>query len=289
MSINEKDIIEGEKKYKNILYNMISKTISKLSDIIKQIQKAGEHIDIDTDIPNMGTTFNNKLNEISHEFKRSGISLFIDVDEKRDYIDSSFVGYSIIEDMIFQLSSGIEALSDYNLSIEKATKKRTEKVKELQTLGPIKKMFFRIRSFFVPTTLSTLTSYSEEEIGEVNSNLLKYKKLNKNLWEYNLKNNIVQSLVRTIINRKYHDFTIPILLEETIIPTLKKLKLDDVIPQLQEEISKSREQQASLSKKNLEFTITQSLGVKMSSKTVDNGIKKNEFSETKELDKEYGE
>ena len=97
--------------------------------------------------------------------------MFAEPNEEYDFVGSNFVGDAIIEDMISQLSNGTQALSEYNSSIGKVTKKRTEKVKALEESGPIKKIFLKIRSFFVPTTFSDLTSYSEEEIGEVNSYL----------------------------------------------------------------------------------------------------------------------
>ena len=59
MSISEKDIREHENRYKDLLYDKIGEIISKQSQIITQIGKTGQYIDIDTDVPNIGITFNN--------------------------------------------------------------------------------------------------------------------------------------------------------------------------------------------------------------------------------------
>ena len=186
MSISEKDIREREDKYKNLLYSKIEEIISKQSEIIRHIGKTGQYIDIDTDVPNIGITFNNKLIELANEFRRAGISMFADPNEKYNFVDSNFVGTAIIEDMISQLLKGTQVLSEYDSRAGKVTNKRMEKIKALEESGPIKKLFFKIRSFFVPNTVSDLISYSEEEIEEVNSHLLKYKEVDENLWKYNL-------------------------------------------------------------------------------------------------------
>lgn len=287
MSISEKDIRTHEERYKNLLYDKIGEIISKQSEVITQIGKTGQYVDIDTDIPNIGITFNNKLNELSQIFKKAGISMFAEPNEKYDFVDSNFVGDAIIEDMISQLSDGTQALSEYDSSIGKATKKRTEKVKALEESGPIKKLFLKIRSFFVPTTVSDLTSYSEEEIDEVNSHLSEYKDVDENLWKYNLRDNVVQSLVRFINNRQYHDFVIPGLLEESVIPTLQKLGLEDVIPQLQEELSKMQEKSNPSNNKSWELSPTQRLGIQISSERVANEFEQNGSNTMDKEDKEY--
>lgn len=278
MSISEKDITRYEDKYKNTLYNKIEEIISNESKIITQIEKHGQYIDIDTDIPNIGITFNNKLNELVQIFKKAGMSMFVEPNEENDIIDSNFVGNAIIDDMISQLSNGAQAMSKYDSSISKATEKRAKKVKALKKSGPIKKLFLKIRSFLVPTTVSDLTSYSEEEIEEVNSYLLEYKQIDEKLWKYNLRENVVQSLVKFINKKQYHNFTIPRLLEESVIPTLQKLDLKDVIPELQEELSGTQEHSSFSNNKSWELSPIQKLGIQISSKHIANEFEQNDSS-----------
>lgn len=287
MSISEKDIITHEDRYKNLLNDKIEEIISKQSEIITQISKTGKDVDIDTDIPNIGITFNNKLNELSQIFKKAGISMFVEPNEKYNFVDSNFVGNAIIEDMISQISNGMQALSEYDSSIDKATKKRMEKVKALEKSGPIKKLFLKIRSFFVPTTVSDLTSYSENEIEEANSHLLEYKEVDENLWKYNLKDNVVQSLVKFINNKRYHESGISELLEESVIPTLQKLELESVIPKLQNELSNLQEQSNFPNNKSWELSPTQRLEIQKNSEQVANEIKQKGNSIIDKQDKEY--
>lgn len=287
MSISEKDIRINEDRYKNLLNDKIEEIISKQSEIITQISKTGKDVDIDTDIPNIGITFNNKLNELSQIFKKAGISMFVEPNEKYNFVDSNFVGNAIIEDMISQISNGMQALSEYDSSIDKATKKRMEKVKALEKSGPIKKLFLKIRSFFVPTTVSDLTSYSENEIEEANSHLLEYKEVDENLWKYNLKDNVVQSLVKFINNKRYHESGISELLEESVIPTLQKLELESVIPKLQNELSNLQEQSNFPNNKSWELSPTQRLEIQKNSEQVANEIKQKGNSIIDKQDKEY--
>lgn len=286
MSISEKDITTYEDRYKNLLYNKIEKIISMQSEIVKQIGKEGQYVDINTDIPNIGITFNNKLNELSQIFKKAEISMFAEPHEKYDLVDSNFVGDAIIDDMISQLSNATQALVKYASSMSKATEKRTEKVKALEKSGSIKKLFLKIRSFFVPTTVSDLISYSEEEIREVNTHLSEYKGIDENLWKYNLKDNVVQSLVKFINDSQYHDFNIRELLEESVIPTLQKLGLEDAISQLQEELSNTQEQSNFSNNKSWELSPTQKLRIQVSSERVANEYEQNESNTVNKEDED---
>lgn len=286
MSISEKDIKDYEDRRKYLVYNKIENLISKLSEIITQIGETGQYVDIDTDIPNIGITINNKLNELSQTFEKAGISMFVEPIEKYDFVDSNFVGEAIMEDMISKVSDGALALSKYNSSIDNMVKQKNEQIKELEEIGPIKKMILKIRSFFVPTTALELTSYSEKEINKVNSHLSEYKEIDEKLWEYNLKDNVAQSIVKLIDNWHYSKSVIPGLLDEAVIPTLQKLGLEDVIPQLQEELNKSQGKSDFFNNKPWELSPTQKLGIQISSERVANEFKQNEKNLVDKEDKD---
>ena len=130
----------------------------------------------------------------------------------------------------------------------------------------------------------------------MNSHLLEYKNRDENLWKYNLRDNVVQSLVKCINNKQYHEFSISELLEESVTPTLQKLGLEDVIPQLQEELSKSQEQSNSSNNKSWELSPMQRLEIQMLLKQVandleqvDNVLEQNENSTKDKQDKEYAD
>lgn len=78
----------------------------------------------------------------------------------------------------------------------------------------------------------------------LDSSLQEYKDIDSDIWKYNLEDNIVQALVKEIagsqkfgdfdIPHKHHAFNVPGLLEESVIPDLKRLGLEHLVPQLQE-------------------------------------------------------
>jgi len=240
MSVSEEDFKKFEDKYKSFLYEKIEELISKQLKAIERINKAREIIDIETDIPNTGITFNNKINELAKIFEKAGVSMFADSNEKYPLVYSNLVGDAIINDMISKLLKGTQKLLQYESSFAEITNKKMEENKALEKFGPIKKLFLKIRSFIVPNTVSELKLYSEEEVEEINSYLLEYKEVDEEVFNYNLRDNIVQSLVNLINNRGFSD--VPAILEESVIPSLQKLGLEDLIPELQEKVSGSQEQ-----------------------------------------------
>lgn len=138
----------------------------------------------------------------------------------------------------------------------------------------------------MPNTTSDLTSYSKEEIEEINSHLLEFKKIDESLWKYNLRDNVVQSIVKSINDNQYTDYTISNLLKKAVIPTLQKLGLEDRIPQLQEELSTAKGQSKPFNNKSWELSPTQKIEVQISQKRAANGASTRD-SVTNNQDIEY--
>ena len=115
----------------------------------------------------------------------------------------------------------------------KIEKKKQEKVQALEKAGPIKSFFLKLRGLVFPAKQIDL-SYTQEETTELNSYLSEYRKIDEQLWNYSLRDNIVPSLVDYIKPRKY---SMQAILED-ITPDLQKLGLADLMPQLQEELEK---------------------------------------------------
>ncbi len=287
MGISESTIKAYENRRKEILYQIIRESISKQAKFIMQVEETCKIFDINVSMPNIGITLNNKLIEISKIFKKAEISMFAEPNEKLNMVNSNFVGDAIINDLVAQLGEGIEKLLEYDFSMEKVINKKTTQIKALEKSGPIKRIFFSIRSLFNPNLISNVVSYSKEDIEEIKSHLSEYKKIDENLWEYNLEDNIVQSLANYTNDRQYDDNTIPEVIEECIKPTLEKLGLENVIPQLKEELSKSREQLDSSKDKSWELSTSQKMEIQKSSKQIANEIDNNEKSEVYREDKEY--
>lgn len=73
-------------------------------------------------------------------------------------------------------------------------------------------------------------TYTPEKKESINSPLRDYREIDNQLWKYNLRDNIIPSIVRQIRDRGYSASTVHGLLEESVIPDLEKLGLADLIP-----------------------------------------------------------
>lgn len=244
MNIDKKQLEEFEKKYKDTIFTKISEVGSKQFETISQMTTNATNLgQSHVSIPNVSTTLNNKIVELSHEFKNAGISLFSKEFEDYGFVGSSFLGDAIIHDLIDRLATSTDKLGEYDKTIGNVTKQKNERVLALQNVSPIRKFFSRIRAFFVPIQPVDL-SLTEEEQGVLDSSLQEYKNIDSEILNYNLEDNIVQALVKEIagpqklgdfdIPHKHQAFNVPGLLEESVIPDLKRLGLEHLVPQLQE-------------------------------------------------------
>lgn len=194
-------------------------------------------------IPNTNTTLNNKLVELSYVFQEAGISMFSSKLEAYDAVSSSFLGDAIIHDLIDKLTESNDKLGEYSKKICDVSKKKNEQVLALQNVSPIRKFFSRIRAFFVPIQPVDL-SLTEEEQSTLDGSLQEYKNIDNQIFKYNLGDNLVEALVKEItgpkkigdfdIQHQYSASGVPALLEECVIPDLKKLGLEHLVPKLQE-------------------------------------------------------
>lgn len=194
-------------------------------------------------IPNISITLNNKLVELSHIFQKAGISMFSRELKDYDIVCSSFLGDALISDLINKSAESSDKIEEYIKTIENVSKKKNEQVLALQNISPIRKFFSRIKSFFVPVKPVDL-SLTEEEQGILDAPLQEYIDIDTQIKNYNLEDNLVQALVKQIAgSQKISDFdiphqysasTVPGLLEESVIPDLKRLGLEHLVPKLQE-------------------------------------------------------
>lgn len=244
MAIDKKRVEEFEKIYKETLFSKISEARTKQFESINLMTTNARNIgQSNVNIPNASTTLNNKIVELSQVFKNAGISMFSSKLEDFDVVSSSFLGDAIIEELMGQLSKSSEKLDEYSKTIERVSKKKSEQMKAIQNVNPIRKFFSRIRVLFVPVKPVDF-SITEEEQNILDTRLQEYTDIDNKIWNYNLEENLVPAIVKEItrpqkfgkfdIPHRYNAYTVPDLLEESVIPDLKKLGLEHLIPQLQE-------------------------------------------------------
>ena len=233
MSKENQEVEKLEKEFKSKLFEVISELSSKLNELMTTIQKTGKYVDLETDLPNMGVTLNNKLNEMQREFQKAGLSLYSQYNEKYDFVEIPLIGEAIIEDLMTYVAEGQQKLSDYNDTSLKILTKKDEPVKALEKVSPLRRMFAKIKNLFAMKKQQGQV-YKQEEVDEMNTYLSDYKDIDNKLYNYNLRDNIVPAIVKKL--RQHNAYAVPGILEESIAPDLEKLGLSDLIPEIQENL-----------------------------------------------------
>ena len=68
MAVDDKQVREFEDKFKGLLFEKVGEISSKQYELISQIHDLGKFVDLESDLPNVGITLNNKLIELQHQF-----------------------------------------------------------------------------------------------------------------------------------------------------------------------------------------------------------------------------
>lgn len=272
MSITEKDVQKYEEKYKNILYKSIENIMENMFDTINSNRRIAKNLDLDVDIdlPNIGVTLNNKINEIANEFKDAGISMFATPNNKYDFVSSNFVGDAILDDLYARLGKGSKAYSDYVSNLGETIKRKNERAKALVPTNPIRRFFLKIRSLFAPKSIEETISFLPDEVEKLSADISSYKNMDEEIWNYNLKDNVAQSIITSITSKGYNEETMLYMLAEDVMPTLKSLGLENLESQIKEGINETKNQEKSLS--NEPWRLTQS-------QRIDLQIKAQKFAE----------
>lgn len=283
MSITKKDVQEYEEKYKKILYKSIESIMANMYDTLNTNRKISKKLDLDIDIdlPNIGVTLNNKINEISHEFEDAGISMFAMPNEENEFVGSNFVGDAILDDLFAKFGKGNQAYTNYVFNLEEAINRRNERAKALVTTSPIKKFFLKIRSFFVHESMEDDMSFLPEEIEKMSSNISRYKDVDEELWNYSLNDNVAQSIINSITSKGYDKETMQYMLEKEVMPILKSLGFEALEPQIKDGLSKYESQEQDLDNGPWKLTQSQRIGLQMRAQKLSENIERESAQKNK--------
>ncbi len=232
MAIDEKRVAKFEKEYKDAIFEKINEVCSfsaqitnSMSEIDKNMQQPNR------DFPNIGITIHNKILELSRRFNEAGISMFSQKLEDYDMVLSSFVGDALILDLINFVNDANEKVKTYTDTSNTITNRRNKQLQTVMVTSPIRRLFNKIKSFFVPAKPLDL-SLTPAENRALNLAAQEYFDIDDKIYEYTLEANIVASLVKQIHARKYSADVVPDILKEDVIPVLEKLGLGELIPDL---------------------------------------------------------
>lgn len=233
MSITDEQIIKFEKENEDEIYGALMNFISLQREQNEHVQKFGQFLGIDENIPNIGITCNNKLAQISQLFREKDLSMFVDVieDGEKDFINSNVVGDAIINDIVNKLYLGGKAISRYHDGLREILTSISEKKQALTNLSPMKKFLYKVRDIL---GIKEEPLYSKQDVEKVKPKLEEYINLDKQIFEYNLEENLTDSIIEYLKSDVYSDSIKPLIVEDIVIPILEDLDLEKLVPEIEE-------------------------------------------------------
>lgn len=263
--MSENILVDEKENQKKLIYDEIDKIIHDQADLISYLEEIKSFVNIDTDAPNIGITLNNKLNELSQKFDDAGISIFDEsVSEK---IEGNPVRDAIFDDITLKIYTAREYFNEYAFKIYEIVKKEYEKVK---LYGNFRKFLYAFENVTIYKNNEDALRIPIHILNKLHVNLEKYKQLDEELWNYNLEDNLEDSLVSLINNDEYGYDKQDL---KATIYTLKKLGLERLIPKI-EEVEKDRE--SKLDNKSWNLTNSEKSEIQLKAKKLADRIKKRE-------------
>lgn len=263
--MSENILVDEKENQKKLIYDEIDKIIHDQADLISSLEEIKSFVNIDTDAPNIGITLNNKLNELSQKFDDAGISIFSEsVSEK---IEGNPVRDAIFDDITLKIYTAREYFNEYAFKIYELVKKEYEKVK---SYGNFRKFLYAFENVTIYKNNEDALRIPIHILNKLHVNLEKYKQLDEELWNYNLEDNLEESLVSLINNDEYGYDKQDL---KATIYTLKKLGLERLIPKI-EEVEKDRE--SKLDNKSWNLTNSEKSEIQSKAKKLADKIKERE-------------
>ncbi len=276
--MSEDIFVDEKENQKKLIYDEVDKIIHDQADLISSLEGIKSFVNIDTDAPNIGITLNNKLNELAQKFEDAGISIFDEsVSEK---MEGNPVGDAIFDDITLKIYTAREYFNEYAFKVYELVKKEYEKVK---SYGNFRKFLYAFENVTIYKNNEDALQIPIHILNKLHVNLEKYKQLDEELWNYNLEDNLEESLVNLINNDEY-DYDKQDL--KATIYTLKKLGLERLIPKI-EEAEKDRESKSDNKSWNLtnsEKSEIQSKAKKLAAKIKAREPENNNTTEIKQKD-----
>ncbi len=233
----EEERAKFEEEYKWTLYKKIGEYISYLTNKIVEVEKYANYLGQgNIEIPNIGVIVNNKLGEYEQKLKEAGISMYADICSFQGLklVEIPFVAQALIDDLLDIIEEADKKMGNYRKLMAEVAKNKTKSFKYSQNF------FSKIKAFFSETSLLA----SGEDIEKLNEMLENYTNFCDEIWKSSLKDRLVPGLVKKIAGpRKVMDYTVghnysaiavPHLLKNKVIPELKKLGYDNLIPQIKD-------------------------------------------------------
>lgn len=250
----EKRHTQDKKDYRleRMLFDRINAMQGKIKESLELIKKFERINAKEENLPNIVTTLHDKLTqEVIKQFRTVGI----------EFNMKSYLVQSIVSDLLNKFEEGITEFKDCseNLNFVREVQDDFESKVELVSTSKVKNLIARLRGLFKPERKQERLEQLERErqekkLEEANIHLIKYKFKNNELEKYTIKSNIIYSLTREILIGPGSglNLTVTEFIEQKIRPEMKKLGLEDLLPQLEENLLQEyKEKQPNTQKEEL--------------------------------------
>lgn len=235
-------------------FESLTKLFKSINTTKEEVEKASENINtdifyrevrrLDTSIPNIGITLNNKLVELYQEYKEKGIQVF-DIDHEMDDLPGIRILPTITFTYLINITSEVSQteLEGFLNKYKELETKKTEKINGIEKskisfIRRFSEKIWEFRARLNPDVIYELY-YSEEEVEELRDYIEFYKEFDNNLNDYNLYENISDSIIKFFEVSGYTQEQIEDLLENNIEPDLEKLGLKHQMKYIRERLKEN--------------------------------------------------
>ena len=235
-------------------FESLTKLFKSINTTKEEVEKASENINtdifyrevrrLDTSIPNIGITLNNKLVELYQEYKEKGIQVF-DIDHEMDDLPGIRILPTITFTYLINITSEVSQteLEGFLNKYKELEAKKTEKINGIEKskisfIRRFSEKIWEFRARLNPDVIYELY-YSEEEVEELRDYIEFYKEFDNNLNDYNLNENISDSIIKFFEVSGYTQEQIEDLLENNIEPDLEKLGLKHQMKYIRERLKEN--------------------------------------------------
>ena len=210
--------------YQEALFEKVHEIIDQQRDWLEEIKDLGFE-----KLPNIGITLNNKIVELERNFKYTGLSMYSHLHEdygpmKLTFVADSTVGVATLDDLLDICKRGVNQITEFHKRLDSIISGKKGVLQKLK----IAFRLLRYDDFY----------FTKEEAEELTEPLKEYERINTELFNYNLKDNAVDGVIKELIRKGYSKETAVGILEEEIIPDLEKLGLENSVVPLKLKLEK---------------------------------------------------
>lgn len=231
MEFTEEQIAKKEQEEKNLYFQRLYEVKDTLDSREPLLQRMSELNGLNNfHMNNPVTLAMNKINEIAHEFKKYGISLYVIADN--DNLLANDAGCLIISDVSNRLNDAFYNITEYTNLLGDIMDKRLKRYNDAKVIHI---------ADFIPGHHKPSIDVTKKEADLLASKIDQINKLNDDIFNYNYRESIVDSMsLCTEFVKK------PSMIEDTyyhdIVPTVKQLGLADQLPLIRQQIIAKCEQ-----------------------------------------------